>query len=205
MIRCAFLLMNRRRTKDYEQVLESLLMEAKKHNLVLNPKKVMTDFEIAAIKAFSNKKLVNLGFKTDYEENKEFNCWFRRIFSLAIIPINQIDTQSQIILDTQPVFEEENKAKNLEKFLDYLVDNYFEGRFPIELWNHFDSEGPRTNNNLEAYNNKLNQSAAFLKYQHALIGKPVPPRKKLQIFKDEQMRSYKKMFLENDLTLDAYI
>ncbi|CAF0745702.1 unnamed protein product [Brachionus calyciflorus] len=146
--------MNRRRTKDYEQVLESLLKEAKKI-----------------------------------------------------------------------VFEEENKAKNLEKFLDYLVDNYFEGSFPIELWNHFDSEGPRTNNNLEAYNNKLKsfvgiantnifkaidvfqkqESAAFLKYQHALIGKPAPPRKKLQIFKDEQLRSYKKMFLENDLTLDAHI
>jgi len=37
----------------------------------------------------------------------------------------------------------------------FLVDNYFEGSFPIELWNHYETVGPRTNNDLEVYNNKL--------------------------------------------------
>ncbi|CAF0854178.1 unnamed protein product [Brachionus calyciflorus] len=85
----------------------------------------------------------------------------------------------------------------MEKFSDYFVDTHFEGSYPIEIWNHFDADGPRTNNNLESYNKKLKafvgvahpnlfksidvfqkqETAAFVKYQHAIKGKPAPPRK----------------------------
>ena len=41
------------------------------------------------------KKFTKLDFKTDYDENSGVNNWFRRLFSLAIIPLNQIETQSQ--------------------------------------------------------------------------------------------------------------
>ena len=84
----------------------------------------------------------------------------------------------------------------LNEFMDYFVDNYFEGSFPIELWNHYDTVGPRTNNNLEGYNNKLKthvsrahpsifksielfqtqETNSFVKYRHALDNKPAPPR-----------------------------
>jgi hypothetical protein len=44
--------MHRRRTKDYEKVLLALKQEGLKHGLNLQPKQIMTDFELAAIKAF---------------------------------------------------------------------------------------------------------------------------------------------------------
>ena len=44
----------------------------------------------------------------------------------------------------------------IDELTDYFVDNYFEGIFPMELWNHFLTTGePRTNNHLEGYNLKL--------------------------------------------------
>ena len=52
MIQCDWVLMNRRRTSDYRRVLIALKREARKHNLVLNPKKSMFDFELAAMNAF---------------------------------------------------------------------------------------------------------------------------------------------------------
>ena len=45
--------------------------------------------------------------------------------------------------------------QNTDKFLDYFVKTYFEGQFQINLWNHFETCCPRTNNNLEGYNLKL--------------------------------------------------
>ena len=46
-----------------------------------------------------------------------------------------------------------------QSFLDYFVSTYFEGKFPLQLWNHFDTIGePRTNNHLEGYNLKLKKA-----------------------------------------------
>jgi hypothetical protein len=47
----------------------------------------------------------------------------------------------------------------LENFVDYVLLHYIgdDGApsFPIELWNHFDAN-ERTNNDVEAYNYRLN-------------------------------------------------
>ena len=43
----------------------------------------------------------------------------------------------------------------LTKFVEYILDNYFEGSFPVSMWNHFLTVGNRTNNHLEGYNKKL--------------------------------------------------
>ena len=37
----------------------------------------------------------------------------------------------------------------VDEFLKYFTNKYFEGRFPIVLWNHNDTIGPRTNNHLK--------------------------------------------------------
>ena len=52
MIPCAWFFMKRRRTKDYVQVIVSLIEACKKLNLVIAPNYVMIDFELAAMNAF---------------------------------------------------------------------------------------------------------------------------------------------------------
>ncbi|RNA22656.1 hypothetical protein BpHYR1_025092 [Brachionus plicatilis] len=49
------------------------------------------------------------------------------------------------------------------------------------------------------------EAAANLINEHSLGGKPPPPRKKLDIFKDIQFNSFRKILLSNDLTLDCYV
>ncbi|CAF1009277.1 unnamed protein product [Brachionus calyciflorus] len=48
----------------------------------------------------------------------------------------------------------------MDEFLEYFVDNYFEGAFPIELCNHYETVGPQTNNSLEVYNKKLKDNVS---------------------------------------------
>ena len=74
---------------------------------------------------------------------------FQHIFALALVPIEKVDELWNDILATKP------DILNLDAFLDYFVSNYFEGSFPIELWNHFLTQGPRTNNHIEGHNLKL--------------------------------------------------
>ncbi|CAF0740728.1 unnamed protein product [Brachionus calyciflorus] len=120
MILCTFI-------TDYEDVLKALKRPSNKNNLILNPQKVMTDLELAAINPFKKqfpsilnkscffhfaqalfKKFVKLGFKNDYGNNKEVNMWFRRLFCFSVIPITNISDQFELIMKTQPIFLEEN-------------------------------------------------------------------------------------------------
>ena len=48
-----------------------------------------------------------------------------------------------------------NTFAELDEFSKYIVDNYFEGNFPMKYWNHFLTVGNRTNNHVEGYNLKL--------------------------------------------------
>ncbi|KAK3094472.1 hypothetical protein FSP39_002187, partial [Pinctada imbricata] len=41
------------------------------------------------------------------------------------------------------------------RLLDYVAETWMEGRLSPETWNHFSTNGPRTNNHLEGWHNKL--------------------------------------------------
>jgi hypothetical protein len=41
------------------------------------------------------------------------------------------------------------------KLTDYVTETWIEGRFSQPTWNHYQTEGPRTNNHLEGWHNKL--------------------------------------------------
>lgn len=88
-----------------------------------------------------------------------------------------------------------------------------------------ETEGPRTNNDIESYNLKLKnhvsrahpdiyksiqvfqtqETSAFVKYKHALEGEPAPPRKKLNIGRDNEIKIYKKLLNEGSISIDVYV
>lgn len=43
------------------------------------------------------------------------------------------------------------------KFVEYVIDNYFEGQFGQDLWNHYHTDSETTNNYVEGDNFKMNQ------------------------------------------------
>ena len=77
-----------------------------------------------------------------------------KIIALPLVPPNQVNNCMEGIID-----ELSNYDWKLLKLTDYIIKYYVEDcRFPISLWNHFDTIGerPRTNNHLEDYHRQLN-------------------------------------------------
>ena len=238
MIPCVWSLMHRRRVVEYNKVLKGLVKEAKKNKIKLKPATVMMDFEKAAMNAFLEnfpgvliklclfhfsqslfKHIVSLGFKDIYTKDAVIKEWFKKVFALALVPLDDVDTLWAHIIITQP------ELPNTTKFLDYVVHTYFEGDFAIKSWNHFETDGPRTNNNMEGYNSKLKKHVgtahpnihkaieifqqeevlSCFKYFQADKGEKPPPRHKLVVFKDELLPAYKKMYLDKDISFDTYL
>ena len=46
----------------------------------------------------------------------------------------------------------------IQEFNDYLFTTWVTG-FPIEMWNYFRYDGPRTNNHVEGFHNRLKKKA----------------------------------------------
>ena len=106
------------------------------------------------------RKLVECGFKTLYDENKQLNIWFKKVIGLSLIPPSKVtDVFVELLEEMHNTFDLQGEFKNLENFVDYVLLHYIgdDGAptFPIELWNHFDAN-ERTNNDVEAYNYRLN-------------------------------------------------
>ena len=95
----------------------------------------------------------------------------------------------------------------------------------MEQWNHFDTEGPRTNNNLEGYNLKLKKYVAIahpdifksiqvfqseeadssMKFMHAKNGDSPPHRRKLNIINDRIFVTLKNLLAKKLISLDGYV
>ena len=88
-----------------------------------------------------------------YEKDKELSEWFRCVCALALLPMPLVDDECErLMLCAEPLIQ---RYPNLRKWCDYYINTYHEGKFPISLWHHFKTVGPRTNNHLEGYNNRL--------------------------------------------------
>lgn len=152
--------------------------------------------------------------------------WFRRLCVLALVPPENQDLIDQYFGDLLTSIPVQYAAK-YRKFTDYFVRTYFEGNFPIKVWNHFHSVGvPRTNNHLEGYNNKLKK---FVGLAHPDIYRAIevfkgeenthtqiftqtrldmikpPPRRKLYIINSELYRTYRDMFLKQEITFETFV
>ena len=121
MIPCVWALMNRRRKKEYNVVLESVKKAAKKIKIKLSPKTVMMDFEKAAMNSFEEmfpgiiiklclfhftqnifRNLVNYGFKIAYSKEEKIKQWFKSFFVLSLVPLDKVDVLWEKILKEQP-------------------------------------------------------------------------------------------------------
>ena len=170
MYPCAFVLLTGKKEQLYKQVISELKDAALNLKLVLQPKVIMTDFELAAINAFSYhfpncqlrgcyfhfaqclwKRFINLGFKQIYSENVEVETWFKSFVAMPLVPLNKVDELFVHLHDNIPsCIENDPKA---EEFCDYVTETWLENEsYPKSMWNQFDEDGPRTNNHVEGYN-----------------------------------------------------
>ena len=72
------------------------------------------------------------------------------------------------------------KYAKIQGFTEYVLNTYFEGSFPLHVWNHFLTIGNRTNNHVEGYNVKLKK----------FIGAKAPNIfKAIEVFQKEKVNS----------------
>ena len=99
------------------------------------------------------KKLQNYSLvKLSKQEN--FRRQIANIISLPLIPLNEINNSMEKIID-----ELCDVNSKFDKLTNYIINNYIDdGRFPLCMWNHFDTidEKVRTNNHLEGFHRQLN-------------------------------------------------
>ena len=77
---------------------------------------------------------------------------------MGLIPTHLVEDGVEILLDeVNSLGLDDHEADCMTAFTDYFIDTWFEGKFPIAMWNHYDNTGPRTNNHVEGYNAKLNK------------------------------------------------
>lgn len=80
---------------------------------------------------------------------------FQNHTCFGICAVNRVEDAAAIICDIQPSVSRSIDEK-ITEYLEYFIENYIEGPYHIELWNHFIADSPKTNNHVESYNHRLN-------------------------------------------------
>lgn len=146
--------------------------------LPFQPRRVQTDFEMAAIQAarvsfpmadikgcffhFTQavwRKVQDVGLVVAYKESPEIKTFVRRLAVLPLVPLQKID---DVWLDLHGMAPAE--VPGVTELCDYMVNTWVDDvrpRFRRELWNHYqtlEQEGTRTNNHLESFHAAFNRS-----------------------------------------------
>jgi hypothetical protein len=175
-----YALMPNRRTDTYIRVFEAI----KNLKPDLNPKSILTDFELSSIKAFNTsfpraakrgcffhftqslwrKIQQNQDLAKRYKEDSKFASNIKQLTALAFVPVQDVIKSFVTLIDTEFFTKESDLT---EEFISYFESTYIgrihrnsrrEPLFPISLWNCFHAvkEGiPKTNNHVEGWHRKF--------------------------------------------------
>ena len=98
------------------------------------------------------RKLQGLGLAVAYKEMPEIRTWFRMALALPMLPVAQVVDGFNLVKERSP------DVPRIQEFNDYLFTTWVTG-FPLEMWNYFRYDGPRTNNHVEGFHNRLKKKA----------------------------------------------
>ena len=117
MIPCVYALLSGKSEVVYKHLLSELKEAALKIKLKLEPKEVLTDFERAAMNAYTYhypevkirscyfhfgqnifRKIVDIGLKQQYQNDKELKKWVNMIIASLILP-NLVSDQFVLLIE----------------------------------------------------------------------------------------------------------
>jgi hypothetical protein len=185
---CVYALLPGRSEDIYTRLLDIVIAMANR----ANPVSVVTDFELAAIKAFQSKfptasisgcmfhfgqciwrRLQADGLSSQYNSNPDFSILVRRLLALAFVPETEVIGAYEMLTDLP-------EYRQLDTVIDYFEDNFIgrarrgrrnAPRFPISMWNLYErvlTKLPRSNNAVEGWHHAFNNSV--------VIAHPTPGR-----------------------------
>ncbi|XP_067649026.1 uncharacterized protein [Haliotis asinina] len=225
-----FCLLPDRRRETYTRLFQQLKeVTQDKVGRPLSPDVIQVDFEYPAHQAIHAefpttavrgcyfhysqcvwRKVQDLELVRAYKDNPEVGRLVRRAAALALLPAGNVQDVWVDCMNDGPI----GHAK-CEQFKDYnWVD--FGARFPIAVWNHNNTEGPRTNNHLEGRHHHLNQTVqrchpnifsfiSTIKSLERLLaqmmhGANPPPRKRKYVQLDTRLQNLKTQLQNNQKT-----
>lgn len=175
-----FCIMSSKSTEAYREMFYELCKCACEYNISLNPKKIISDFEKASVKAAKEffpstsykgclfhfgkiiwRRVQTEGLSRKYGNDEDFSMQIRMLKSLAFVPPEEI---SNYFKELQKVFDKD--AKTVGKWFqkNYITGNK-KGRssgspqYSPEFWSIFSSSqeanSPRTQNSVEAWHRRL--------------------------------------------------
>ncbi|XP_022161380.1 uncharacterized protein LOC111027331 [Myzus persicae] len=212
VIPVVFALMPDKTQSSYERLFSAI----KTHNINLNPKTIMTDFEQSSLNAFKIqfpnteqngcffhqtqcvwRKIQTISGMVDkYKADSEFSLQVRYLSALAFVPENDVIDAFETLCESTYYTNNEDV---LEPLISYFEDTWIgrpnrrrrrNPRFPISLWNCFRStiSGlPRTNNYVEGWHRGFNN---LLSSCHPTIWKFIEAIQKQQSLNEMKINQY---------------
>lgn len=200
MFPLVYSLLPKRDTATYVRLFTLLKQIANRQNINFEPNSVSLDFECASRNAVTQifpaaelkgclfhytkaiwKKTQECGLQTEYRDNPDVNRLVRRAAALPLLPLDDVDDYWIHAWENAP------ETDACTKFHDYVTETWVDGRFPQATWNHYQTEGPRTNNHLEGWHNKLKKR---VKTAHPNIFKIVSEFQKEQAANEVKIVQY---------------
>jgi len=97
------------------------------------------------------------GLATHYTTNEDIHRLIRRACVLPLVPITEVE---DVWFNALTDLEDADLPADVTSFTDYVTEQWVEG--DRQQWNHFETVGPRTTNNLEGWHSKIKKEV-----QHA--------------------------------------
>ncbi|KAK6195696.1 hypothetical protein SNE40_001068 [Patella caerulea] len=133
------------------------------------PRKVISDFEPALTNAIETElpnaelsgcyfhftqslwsKIQELGLATRYRRHIRLRKCLRKFMAIGYLPVTLVRANFQTLATAPRTLRLIRRCPELQDFITYMENNYFEGSFPPALWNvHQRDMDNRTNNHVE--------------------------------------------------------
>jgi len=180
---CIYALLPGKSEAVYRRLLQCLF-DLKSNGCNALPLSIITDFEMAAIKAMKDafphsslsgryfhfgqsvwRKLQAEGKAVLYSTDEDYSMKVKQMMALAFVPENDVIDVYEKLTNSDPFKDDPD---NMDFLMDYFEDNYIgrtrrgrrsQPRFPISLWNQHErvvNDLPRTNNATEGWHNAFN-------------------------------------------------
>ena len=136
--------------------------------LQLEPEHVMADFEISLVQSielqcpqasikgcyfhFSQclwKKVQALGLAIAYKNDPNIRDFIQKSAALAFIPLAFVRVAWSGAKAGAP------QKQEIGDYISYFESTWLDGNFPPRTWNYYAFDGPRTNNHLEGWHNRI--------------------------------------------------
>ena len=160
---CVYALLSNKRLSTYNKFLTAL------KSLIgdVTPERILIDFEIAALSAFTShyetdikgcyfhlcqsfmRKISELGLKKTYEPNSELVLALNMIPALSFVPESKVEIGFDLVIEeicsvATKLDISQNDLEKLDELTAYFQKTYIRGDligrktlFPISLWNHY--------------------------------------------------------------------